>query len=120
MGYRVFVTFCTDQSQREWARSIGQALSGLFIGPLATSGLIDMIKATSTAKKIYETEEDNKRPAQRWFHRFKNGDLTLVDHSRSGQPPVWYVKVTNEVVENQPSTSIRLSMDLLKIPYITT
>ncbi|GBP30285.1 hypothetical protein EVAR_27897_1 [Eumeta japonica] len=36
-----------------------------------------------------------------------NGDLTLVDHPRSGLPPVWDIKARKEALENRLSTGTR-------------
>ncbi|GBP52470.1 hypothetical protein EVAR_39930_1 [Eumeta japonica] len=41
--------------------------------------------------------------SQRWFNRFNNGDLRLVDHLRFGRPPAWDVEATKQEVENQPA-----------------
>ncbi|GBP89190.1 hypothetical protein EVAR_62988_1 [Eumeta japonica] len=40
-----------------------------------------------------------------------NGDLTLVNHSRSGRLSIWDIEATKEAVENQPSTSTRRLSD---------
>ncbi|GBP26181.1 hypothetical protein EVAR_74943_1 [Eumeta japonica] len=46
---------------------------------------------------------DNKM----YKYHYSCGDLTLVDHSRSGGPLVWGIEATKERVENQPSTGTR-------------
>ncbi|GBP19251.1 hypothetical protein EVAR_79850_1 [Eumeta japonica] len=47
------------------------------------------------------------------FNCSNSGDLTMVDHSRSGRRPVWEIEATKKVVEDQPSAGTRRISDFL-------
>ncbi|GBP49288.1 Histone-lysine N-methyltransferase SETMAR [Eumeta japonica] len=74
-------------------------------GPVVSTG----------SKKICEIGGEDavdERTAQCWLNRF-TADLTLVNHSRSGHPPVRDIEALKEAVEYQTSTSTRRLSDSL-------
>jgi transposase len=74
-----------------------------------------MIKLRQQQKKIDVEGEGvvNERTAQRWFKRFASGSLSLEDEQRPGRPRICDSEATNEVAEQQPSTSTRRLSDTL-------
>ncbi|XP_052824371.1 histone-lysine N-methyltransferase SETMAR-like [Octopus bimaculoides] len=55
----------------------------------------------------------NKRVAQNWFRRFKDGDTSLEDKPSSGRPSVVEDEILLEMFEQQLSTSTRTLSSVL-------
>jgi len=56
---------------------------------------------------------------ENWFHRFNNGDLTLMDHQRSGRPPTVEEEAITLALEEQPGSSTRHLAALTGYPQTT-
>ena len=58
----------------------------------------------------------SNRVAQIWFKRFTNGDMDLVDKSRSGRPMTMDSEAIRESIEANPSNSTRRLSTEFDIP----
>ena len=66
------------------------------------------LKATVATRKICEIypEAISSNQCQRWFNRFRSGDIDLEDRPRSGRPGVVDNDVLLALVESDPKQSL--------------
>ena len=59
------------------------------------------------------------RTAQRWFNRFKNGDLELDELPRSGRPTELDLDFLKQLIEEDPRLTLRCLAEQLGCSHTT-
>lgn len=80
---------------------------------------VTVAEAVRNLRKVYKDQAPSKRTVEKWFARFRRGEIHLEDKSRTGRPSDIDDDAVRALVQNNPRISTEEVAAALKVDQST-